>query len=148
MACPWSCACDSPPPLIKVASNTRSYSKLGGTTMNGREEGGQYYILQTCDQERFEARKVVFPWECLNIFATSCSNRLHHCGTCMIHSVPLFLKTSGGTFCRARQPSIYRLVVHRRNVCGHSCQWIRSSRSNYSLIHGSSFSVCWSWRPW
>ena len=49
-----------PPPLIKVASNTRPYSKLGGTTLNGREEGGQYYILQTCDQERFEARKVVF----------------------------------------------------------------------------------------
>ena len=28
--------------------------------MNGREEGGQYYVLQTRDQERFEARKVVF----------------------------------------------------------------------------------------
>ena len=62
-----------PPPLIKVASNTRPYSKLGGTTLNGREEGGQYYISQTCDQERFEARKVVFSWECLNIFATGCS---------------------------------------------------------------------------
>ena len=62
-----------PPPLIKVASNTRPYSKLGGTTLNGREEGGQYYILQTCDQERFEARKVVFSWECLNIFTTGCS---------------------------------------------------------------------------
>ena len=62
-----------PPPLIKVASNTRPYSKRGGTTLNGREEGGQYYILQTCDQERFEARKVVFPWECLIIFATGCS---------------------------------------------------------------------------
>ena len=49
-----------PPPLIKVASNTRPYSKLGGTTLNGREEGGQYYISQTCDQERFEARKVIF----------------------------------------------------------------------------------------
>ena len=49
-----------PPPLTKVASNTRSYSKLGRTTLNGREEGGQYYILQTCDQERFEARKVAF----------------------------------------------------------------------------------------
>ena len=61
-----------PPPLIKVASNTRPYSKLGGTTLNGREEGGQYYISQTCDQERFEARKVVFSWECLNIFATGC----------------------------------------------------------------------------
>ena len=63
-----------PPPLIKVASNTRPYSKLGGTTLNGREEGGQYYISQTCDQERFEARKVVFSWECLNIFAIACSS--------------------------------------------------------------------------
>ena len=63
-----------PPPLIKVASNTRPYSKLGGTTLNGREEGGQYYISQTCDQEQFEARKVVFfLWECLKIFATGCS---------------------------------------------------------------------------
>ena len=59
-----------PTPLIKVASNTRPYSKLGGTTLNGREEGGQYYISQTCDQERFAARKVIFSWECLNIFAT------------------------------------------------------------------------------
>ena len=59
-----------PPSLIKVASNARPYSKLGGTTLNGREEGCQYDILQTCDQERFEARKVVFPWECLIIFAT------------------------------------------------------------------------------
>ena len=38
-----------PPPLIKVASNTRPYSKLGGTTLNGREEGGPYYISQTCE---------------------------------------------------------------------------------------------------
>ena len=28
------------PPLIKDASNTRTGSKLGGTTFNGREEGG------------------------------------------------------------------------------------------------------------
>ena len=40
------------------------------------EEGGQYYISQTCDQERFEARKVVFSWECLNSFATGCSSTL------------------------------------------------------------------------
>ena len=52
-----------PSPLIKVASNTRSCSNLGGTTLNGREEGGQYYISQTCDQQRFEARKVVFSLE-------------------------------------------------------------------------------------
>ena len=53
-----------PPPLIKVASNIRKCSKRGGTTLNGREEGDQYYISQTCDQERFEARKVGFSWEC------------------------------------------------------------------------------------
>ena len=63
-----------PPPLIKVASNTRPYSKLGGTTLNGREEGGQYFISQTCNLEQFEARKVVFSWECLNVLATGCSN--------------------------------------------------------------------------
>ena len=63
-----------PPSLIKVASNARPYSKLGGTTLNGREEGGLYDVLQTCGQERFEARKVVFPWECLIIFATGCSS--------------------------------------------------------------------------
>ena len=40
-----------PPPLIKVASNSRRCSKLGGTTLNGREEGDQYCILQTCDQK-------------------------------------------------------------------------------------------------
>ena len=62
-----------PPPLIKVASNTRPNSKLGGTTLKGRGEGGQHYILQTCDQERFEARNIVFLWECLNIFVTGCS---------------------------------------------------------------------------
>ena len=58
--CLWS------PSLIKVSSNTRPYSKLGGTTLNGREGGGQYYISQTCDQERFAARKVVF--SCVSTF--------------------------------------------------------------------------------
>ena len=62
-----------PPPLIKVASNTRPYSKLGGTTLNGREEGGQYNISQTCDQERFEARKVVFLVGVSQHFVTGCS---------------------------------------------------------------------------
>ena len=47
--------------------------------MNGREEGGLYYILQTCDQERFEARKVVFSWECLNLFATGCLSTSYPC---------------------------------------------------------------------
>ena len=58
------------PPLIKVASNTRPGSKLGGTTLNGREEGSQCYISQTYDQQQFEARKVVFSWAYLDIFAT------------------------------------------------------------------------------
>ena len=56
------CLWHPPPPLIKVASNTRPCSKLGGITLNGREKGGQYYTSQTCDQERFEARKVSFSW--------------------------------------------------------------------------------------
>ena len=37
IARPWSCACDPPPPLIKVARNTRPCSKLSGTTLNGGE---------------------------------------------------------------------------------------------------------------
>jgi len=37
------------PPLIKV-SITRPCSKLGGTTLNGREEGVQCYISQTSDK--------------------------------------------------------------------------------------------------
>ena len=49
MGCPWSWACNPRPPLIKVASNKRPCLKLGGTTLNGREEGGQYYISQTRD---------------------------------------------------------------------------------------------------
>ena len=59
MASPlYSCAFDPPPPLIKAASNARPCSKLGGTTLNERERGGQYYIPQTCDQQRFEGRKI------------------------------------------------------------------------------------------
>ena len=49
-----------PSPLIKVSSNTRPFSKLGGPILNGREKGGQYYGSLTYDQQRFEARKVVF----------------------------------------------------------------------------------------
>ena len=45
--------------------------------MNGKEEGGKYYISQTCDQQRLEARKVVFSWECLNIFVTGFSSILY-----------------------------------------------------------------------
>ena len=40
------------------------------------EGGGRSVISisQTCDQERFEARKVIFSWECLDSFATGCLN--------------------------------------------------------------------------
>ena len=34
-----------PPPLIKVASNPRPCSKLGGATLNGREEGREVGII-------------------------------------------------------------------------------------------------------
>ena len=61
--------------VIKVVSSTRPCSKLGGTTLNGRKEGGQYHISQTCDSQRFEARKVVLWSECLKMFSTGCSLR-------------------------------------------------------------------------
>ena len=79
-----------PSSLIKLAGNTRSYSKLGGTTLNGKEEGGQYYISQTPDQERSEARKVVFSSECLNIFATGClspSSYPYSCGARLLNGI-------------------------------------------------------------
>ena len=73
------CLCSPLHPLSKlVAIQDVPCSKLGGTTLNGREEGGQHYISQTCDQQRFQARKVVFWWKCLNIFATGCSGT-HPC---------------------------------------------------------------------
>ena len=34
-------------------------------------------MSQTCDQQRLEARKVVFSWECLNIFVTGFSSILY-----------------------------------------------------------------------
>ena len=49
--------------------------KMGGTTLNGGEEGGEHYIAHKCDQLQFEVhvRKASFLSECLNIFATGCS---------------------------------------------------------------------------
>ena len=62
-------------PLSKLLAIEDHTQNLGEQLWMGgrREEGGWYYISQTCDQERFAARKVVFSWECLNIFATGCS---------------------------------------------------------------------------
>ena len=68
MACPWSCACD--PPSTPYQSR-QQYKTILKTWRNNFEweEGGQYYISQSNDQERFEVRDVVFSRECLNIFA-------------------------------------------------------------------------------
>ena len=79
MACPWSCACEPPPPLIKVASNTRPFSKLGGTTFNGREEGGHLVsIISHRPVTRSDLKQErSFSWECLNIFAIGCSYSMH-----------------------------------------------------------------------
>ena len=65
----------SPPPFIKVSGIARSCSKIGKNNFEWKRvrEGGQYYISQTCVYQRFEARKVVFSSECLNIFAIGCS---------------------------------------------------------------------------
>ena len=49
--------------------------KTWGTTLNGQEEGGKYYIAQKCDLQRFEAKKGSFPLKSLNIFATGCSKQ-------------------------------------------------------------------------
>ena len=125
-----------PPPLIKVASNTRPYSKRGGTTLNGREEGGQYYILQTFDQERFEARKAVFPWECLIIFATSCSYVLWEPTDCtsMLWSVDWQNKVSAAQ---------YHLTVSRAEVSTHLgrvvFEGIRWQVTIFQMIAGSFF---------
>ena len=42
----------SPSLNIKVVGNTRPCSKLGGTTLNGEEEGGEYYVAQKWDHQR------------------------------------------------------------------------------------------------
>ena len=41
--------------------------------MGGRREVSIIITSQTSDEERYEARKVVFSGECLNIFASGCS---------------------------------------------------------------------------
>ena len=49
-------------PLIIVASNTRPCSKLGGTTLNGREEGSQNkkFISQTVTNRDLKQEKSLF----------------------------------------------------------------------------------------
>ena len=50
--------------------------------MGGRREVSIMCYRPVTRQERFEARKVVFPWECLNIFATGCSNKTTNIVAC------------------------------------------------------------------
>ena len=67
-----------PPPLIKVASNTRPYSKLGGTTWNGR--GREDSIIShrpvTSSDLKQERLGLRFLLEYLNIFATGFGDSL------------------------------------------------------------------------
>ena len=56
--------------LPKLLATEDHAQKLPGTTFKGGEESVQYYISQTCDEQRFEARKVGFSSECLNVSAT------------------------------------------------------------------------------
>ena len=49
-----------PPPLIKVACNTRPCSKLGGTTQNGGEEGGECYIYRRVTSSELNWERSVF----------------------------------------------------------------------------------------
>ena len=62
-----------PPPLFKVASKTRTCSKLAGITWNGGEGGCEYYIPQMYDQQRFEVKMAGF-----DIFASGCSIESDH----------------------------------------------------------------------
>ena len=60
-----------PPPFIKVGSSSRPCSKLGGTTLNGREVNVISHRAVTSSDLKHE--RLFFLWECLNSFATSCS---------------------------------------------------------------------------
>ena len=53
-----------PPPLIKIANNTRPYSKLGGKTLNGRRR--EVSIISYRPVTRSDLK-------CLNNFATGCT---------------------------------------------------------------------------
>ena len=68
----WSCACDSPYPLIKVASDAKPYYKLQPTTLNGGEGGVVYFINDMYYWWRIFVRRAAFQSKCLDNFATSC----------------------------------------------------------------------------
>ena len=78
--------------------------------MNGSEEGGQYYISQTSDQERFTARNGVFSWECLNIFATGCMIESSH--------LPEFLSASYVSFEQTTWDSVTHYMCASTDIRG------------------------------
>ena len=63
-----------PPPLFKVAGNTRPCSKHGGTTLNGGGEGRLSILShRPVTSSDLKQDRLFFSWECLNIFATGWS---------------------------------------------------------------------------
>ena len=72
MACPWTCFCDSPSPIFKVASNTRLCSKLGGT-IEGTGGKGKMLYMRDDWLATILSKKGRFFRQCLNIFAAGCS---------------------------------------------------------------------------
>ena len=72
MACPWTCFCDSPSPIFKVASNTRPCSKLGGT-IEGTGGKGKMLYMRDDWLATILSKKGRFFRQCLNIFAAGCS---------------------------------------------------------------------------
>ena len=72
MACPWTCCCDSPSPIFKVASNTRPCSKLGGT-IEGTGGKGKMLYMRDDWLATILSKKGRFFRQCLNIFAAGCS---------------------------------------------------------------------------
>ena len=62
--------------------------------MNGREEGGQYYISQTCDQQRFEAtflQLVLVVWVGLELGTSESPPLSHACCLCNMFPIVLSL---------------------------------------------------------
>ena len=88
-----------PPPLIKVASNARPYSKLGGPTLNGREVSFIFYRPVTrsdLKQERAFFRGSVSTFLQL-VVATACPNgkllnwlSFHPGGNCLLNFLSSF----------------------------------------------------------
>ena len=72
MACPWTCCCDSPSPIFKVASNTRPCSKFGGT-IEGTGGKGKMLYMRDDWLATILSKKGRFFRQCLNIFAAGCS---------------------------------------------------------------------------